>query len=77
MTKVELLAEARAIEEAGGEWRLKHAAAVLGYSVSFLRRSDCPKHIELDTKIPWIIPAEARAWKAARLVPIADTRRAG
>jgi hypothetical protein len=70
--RVKLMAEARAIEEAGAEWRVAHAAAVTGYSESFLRRSDCPRLYDVSggstTKASvWYDPAEVRAWKAKRL----------
>jgi hypothetical protein len=70
--RVKLIAEARAIEEAGGQWRVRHAAAVTGYSHSFLRRSDCPRLYDVSggstTKATvWYHPAEVRAWKAGRL----------
>ena len=70
--RVKLMAEARAIEEAGGQWRVRHASAVTGYSDSFLRRSDCPRLYDVSggstTKATvWYDPAEVRAWKAGRL----------
>jgi hypothetical protein len=71
--RVSLMAEARAIEEADGQWRVRHAAAVRGYSESFLRRSDCPRLYDVSggstTKgAVWYDPAEVRAWKAKRLL---------
>lgn len=68
---VRLLTEAVALEQAGGTWTQQHAAAVAGYSVAFLRRSDCPKHHERGEGVharPRVVyvPAEVRAWKASR-----------
>lgn len=67
-----ILREAVALEKARGTWLQKHAAAVTGYSVSFLRNSDCPKHYEegngpkgRDRLV--YLPEEVRAWKASRL----------
>jgi hypothetical protein len=70
--RVALLEEAAAIERAGGDWRLRHAAVVAGYSESFLRRSDCPRHYDIDTKTPFLKPSEVREWKANRLVTAAE-----
>lgn len=68
---VALLREAIALEEAGGTWQQKHAAAVTGYSVSFLRNSDCPCEYEEGNgpkgKPRLIyIPAKVREWKLSR-----------
>ena len=67
-----ILREAIALEDAGGTWQQKHAAAVTGYSVAFLRNSDCPKHYEegngpkgRDRLV--YVPAAVREWKAKRL----------
>lgn len=67
-----ILREAVALEAAGGTWLQKHAAAVTGYSTTFLRNSDCPKGYEegagpkgRDRLV--YVPAEVRAWKASRL----------
>ena len=70
--RVAAMTEARAIEETGGQWRLRHVAAITGYSESFLRRSDCPRFYDISggstTKAAiWYEPAEVREWKAARL----------
>lgn len=72
---IALLDEAVALERAGGTWKQQHAAAVTGYSVSFLRASDCPKHFEEGNgpkgrPRPVYIPAEVREWKRKRLVPV-------
>jgi hypothetical protein len=70
---VRLLDEAVALERAGGTWSQKHAAAVAGYSVAFLRNSDCPKHYE-EGEGPKgrqrlvYFPDEVREWKAGRRV---------
>lgn len=70
-TRIELLKEAIALEEADGRWTQKHASAVTGYSVSFLRNSDCPKRLE-DGEGPkgkprvFYLPSEVRAWMRAR-----------
>lgn len=75
---VTLLNEAEALERLGGTWTQKHAAAVTGYSPSFLRISDCPKDYEEGhgptgkARVVYV-PAKVRAWKRARLL----TRRAG
>lgn len=72
-----------ALERAGSTWTQAHAAAVAGYSPSFLRKSDCPKHYELGLGPhgkPMLVylPAEVRDWKVARRIPIDErvTRRA-
>lgn len=70
---IRLLDEAVALERAGGTWKQPHAAAVTGYGVSFLRTSDCPKHSEeghgpKGRPVVVYVPAEVRAWKAARLL---------
>lgn len=70
--RVALLEEAAAIERVGGDWRLRHAAVVTGYSESFIRRSDCPRYYDMDTKTPFLKPAEVKTWKAARLVSAAE-----
>lgn len=72
----DVLAEAAALEQAGGFWQQKHAAAVTGYSVSFIRASDCPKLYEIGEGPkgrgrPVYIPAEVRAWKLQRLRRVA------
>jgi hypothetical protein len=70
---IRLLEEAVALERAGGTWSQKHAAAVAGYSVAFLRNSDCPKHYEEGegpkgrARLVYF-PAEVRSWKSNRLV---------
>lgn len=69
---IQLLNEAVALEHAGGTWSQLHAAAVTGYSASFLRASDCPKRFEEGNgpkgrdRVVYI-PAEVREWKARRL----------
>ena len=81
---VRLLEEAIALERANAHWTQRHAAAVTGYSETFLRRSNCPKHYEMlegakgKAKIVYI-PAEVRSWKASRILPIEArvTRRIG
>lgn len=72
----EILREAIALEQAGAPWQQRHAAAVTGYSVSFLRNSDCPKYHEEGNgpkgrRILVYIPAEVRAWKASRMRRVA------
>lgn len=68
---VDTLREAVALEQAGGTWQQRHAAAVTGYSVSFLRNSDCPKHYEEGNgpkgrpRLVYL-PDEVRAWKIHR-----------
>lgn len=68
---VRLLNEAVALEQAGGTWTQKHAAAVTGYSVAYLRSSDCPKAFEEGNGPkgrPRVVydPAMVREWKASR-----------
>lgn len=75
---VRLLDEAVALERAGGTWSQRHAAAVTGYSVAFLRRSDCPKDYEegdgpKGKPRTVYVPQKVRAWKDARRL----TQRAG
>jgi hypothetical protein len=69
--RVELLHEAVALEEAGGRWKQKHAAAVTGFSATYLRNSDCPKlldegHGPKGKPMVFYLPADVRAWLAAR-----------
>lgn len=72
--RISLIKEAIALEEAGGTWEIKHAAAVCGKSPSFMRNSDCPKHMEPagprarkgQGKVV-LLPAEVRAWKKSLL----------
>lgn len=70
---VATLKEAVALEEAGGTWNQSHAAAVAGYSVAYLRNSDCPKHFEEGNgpkgkaRVVYI-PAEVRQWKRSLLI---------
>lgn len=70
---VALLNEAVALEHAGGTWTQKHAAAVTGYSISFLRNSDCPKQSEEGNgpkgrpRVVYL-PTEVREWKQSRLI---------
>lgn len=73
-----LLNEAEALERVGGTWTQRHAAAVTGYSVAFLRISDCPKDYEEGNgpqgKLRVVyVPEKVRAWKQARRI----TERAG
>jgi hypothetical protein len=75
---VTLLNEAEALERLGGTWTQKHAAAVAGCSVSFLRISDCPKDYEeghgpQGKPRTVYVPAKVRAWKQSRRL----TQRAG
>ena len=75
---IALLDEAVALERAGGTWKQKHAAAVTGYSVAFLRTSDCPKQLEEGNGPkgrPMVVydPTAVRAWKSARRI----TQKAG
>jgi hypothetical protein len=75
---IQLLEEAVALENAGGTWTQKHASAVAGYSVAFLRNSDCPKHYEegdgpKGKKRLVYFPGEVREWKRKRLI----TKKAG
>lgn len=70
---IALLDEAAALERAGGTWTQRHAAAVAGYSVSYLRASNCPKHFEEGNGAKGkarvvYLPGEVRAWKSSRLV---------
>jgi hypothetical protein len=70
--RVKLMVEARAIEQAGGQWRVRHASAVTGYSESFLRRSNCPRLYDVSggstaKATVWYDPADVRACKARRL----------
>jgi len=82
-TTVQLLNEAVALEQAGGTWSQKHAAAVTGYSVAFLRSSDCPKQFEEGNgpkgrpRVVYL-PADVRAWKAARRIqsPVTPSAKA-
>lgn len=65
---IRLLDEAVALEAAGGTWNQKHAAAVTGYSVAYLRTSSCPKAFEEGNGPkgqPRVVyePAAVRAWK--------------
>ncbi len=70
---IRLLNEADALERLGGTWTQKHAAAFTGYSVAYLRLSDCPKEFEEGNgpkgkpRVVYI-PAAVRAWKASRMV---------
>lgn len=70
---IRLLDEAVALERAGGTWTQKHAAAITGYSVAFLRTSDCPKSFEEGNgpkgkpRVVYL-PGDVRAWKASRRV---------
>lgn len=69
---IRLIAEALALESAGGTWTQPHVAAVTGYSVATIRVSDCPKQYEMTpgaTTKPRLvyIPAEVREWKAKLL----------
>lgn len=70
---VQLLKEAVALEEAGGTWTQRHAAAITGYSISYLRSSDCPKAFEEGNgpkgraRVVYD-PAAVRAWKANRRI---------
>jgi hypothetical protein len=71
--KAALLAEAHLLEEMRGDWDLAHGAAYARCSVSYLIRSDCPKHYRRlnGTKgklQPYLIPSEVRAWDAGRKV---------
>lgn len=73
---IEVLREAKALEDAGAPWQQRHAAAVTGFSVSFLRNSDCPCYREEGNgpkgkpRISYV-PTEVRAWKAARMRKVA------
>lgn len=74
---IRLLDEAVALERAGSTWTQLHAAAVIGYSVAYLRRSSCPKHHE-DTGGPKgkgrvvYIPSEVRAFKESLRMKVAS-----
>lgn len=70
---VTLLNEAMALEKVGGTWTQKHAAAFTGYSVAYLRISDCPKEFEegngpLGKHRVVYIPEAVRTWKYSRRV---------
>lgn len=70
--RVELLEEAVWIERAGGVWLQRHVSAVTGYSVRYVRASDCPKRFEEGngpTGKPRVVyvPAEVREWMQRRL----------
>jgi hypothetical protein len=70
-SRIDLLREAKALEELGAEWLPAHAAAFCVVSESFLRRSGCPKLIKRGggrTEKPMItyLPADVRRWNAAR-----------
>lgn len=72
-SRAQLLAEAKALEDMGGDWTLAHAAAFARCSVTFLVRSDCPKHQRRLNGVkgklqPYLVPAEVRAWDDARKV---------
>ena len=74
--RAELLREAKALEDMGGEWSLAHAAAFCMRSVSYLTRSDCPKHYKKGQgvkgkRIVVLVPAEVRAWWAQQNVEAA------
>lgn len=68
-----VIAEALAIEQAGGTWEYEHVAAVTGYGVTYLR--NCPdleksherttRGIKRDRVV--FVPATVRAWKASLL----------
>lgn len=70
--RLQLLREAVLLEQAGGTWTQKHVSAVTGYSVSFLRASDCPKSYEEGNgphgkdRVCYQ-PAEVRDWRSKRL----------
>lgn len=73
-SRVALIEEAIALEKAGSTWEVKHVAAVVGRSPSFIRNSDCPKHTEpagprAKKGRPKVVftPSEVRAWKASLL----------
>lgn len=74
---IRLLDEAVALERAGGTWTQLHAAAIIGYSVAYLRRSSCPKHHE-DMQGPKgkgrviYVPSEVRTWKESLRVKVAS-----
>jgi hypothetical protein len=71
--RADVIEEAIALEKAGGTWRQKHAAAITGYSQTYVRNSDCPKHFEKGNgpKGKHIViyePSEVRQWKARQRV---------
>lgn len=70
-SRVDLLQEAKALEELGAEWLPAHAAAFCVVSESFLRRSACPKLIKrgagrTDKPMITYLPTDVRRWNAAR-----------
>lgn len=72
-SRVELLQEAKALEEMGGEWLPAHAAAFCNVSESFLRRSSCPKLKKAGAGVTQnhliaYLPADVRQWNASRTV---------
>lgn len=73
-TKAQILEEALALEKAGARWQIKHAAAFLNRSESFVRNCDCPKHAEepgprsvKGRGRTTLEPAEVRKWDAERV----------
>lgn len=72
-TKAALLAEAKILEDMRGDWTLAHGAAFANCSVSYLTRSECPKHYRTLNGVkgkrqPYLVPAEVRAWDASRKI---------
>jgi hypothetical protein len=70
--RILLLKEAVEIETAAGLWSQKHVAAVTGYSVAFLRRSDCPRsYIEgngpAGKERVVYVPGDVRDWMRRKL----------
>lgn len=72
-TRADVLADALAVERAGGTWSIEHVAAFTGLGVSVLHRSDCPRDHErsLTGVRPRLVfvPAKVRAWKASLMLP--------
>lgn len=72
LTVVQVIEEAVALEDAGGVWSQRHAAAITGVSAGFLRNSDCPKrYLEGNgpkgKRLVVYLPEEVRAWYASRI----------
>lgn len=70
---VALIREACALEQAGMRWKVKHVAAMTGYSDSFIHNSDCPKHpvpgghrSKKEKPMIEFKPREVRTWYDAR-----------
>lgn len=67
-----IIDEALALERAGMTWSFAHVAAITGYSVNYIRHSDCPREhertiegVKRDRTV--FMPAAVRLWKASLL----------